>query len=96
MNHNPVKPSTDTKVLSDILEAINDEYTTITCYELLADQAPNGEIKKQILEIRSDEIRHYETFWHLYHSLTGKEASPKITKECPSDYKKWCVCCISR
>ena len=87
MNQDSVKPTTDSKVLSNILKAINDEYTTISCYELLADQAPNDEIKKQILEIRKDEIRHYETFWHLYHSLTGKEASPKIIKECPADYK---------
>lgn len=82
MNHDPVKSSTDAKVLEDILKAINDEYTTISCYELLANQAPNTDIKNQILE-----IRHYETFWYLYYSLTGKQASPKIVKQCPPDYK---------
>lgn len=87
MNQGTMKPTTSRDVLNDILDAINDEYTTISCYELLANQAPNAEIKKQILEIRDDEIRHYETFWHLYFSLTGKQASPKITKQCPTDYK---------
>lgn len=87
MNQDSVKASADAEVLNDILKAINDEYTTIACYELLAEQAPNTEIKNQILEIRKDEIRHYESFWHLYFSLTGKQSSPEITKQCPSDYK---------
>ena len=75
------------EVLNNILKAINGEYTAIACYELLANQAPNAEIKNRILEIRNDEIRHYETFWHLYISLTGKQATPQITKQCPADYK---------
>ena len=74
VNQNSVQPSTNMEVLNDILKAINGEYTAIACYELLANQAPNAEIKNRILEIRNDEIRHYETFWHLYISLTGKQA----------------------
>lgn len=69
------------------MKAINNEYTTVSCYELLANQAPNAETKKRILEIRNDEIRHYETFWQLYFSLTGKQVSPQITKQCPGDFK---------
>ena len=69
------------------MKAINGEYTAIACYELLANQAPNAEIKNRILEIRNDEIRHYETFWHIYISLTGKQPTPQITKQCPADYK---------
>nr|WP_285852029.1 ferritin-like domain-containing protein [Sporosarcina luteola] len=69
------------------MRAIDGEYTAIACYELLANQAENDEIKKRILEIRNDEIRHYETFWYLYISLTGNQPSPKMTKECPADYR---------
>lgn len=79
--------STDTKILDDIAKAIDGEYTAIACYEILANQAPNDEIKNRILEIRKDEIRHYETFWYLYLSLTDKKPTPKITKQCPADYK---------
>lgn len=86
MNQNPVKHSTSTEVLNDILKAIDGEFTAIGCYELLANQARSNEIKKRILEIRDDEIRHYETFWHLYISLTGKQPSPKFTSQCPADY----------
>ena len=87
MNQSSVQQSTDTEVLNNIAKAINGEYTAISCYGLLANQAPNAEIKNRILEIRKDEIRHYETFWHLYFSLTGKQPSPQITKQCPTDYK---------
>ncbi len=82
-----MQPSTSTEVLNDILKAINGEYTAIACYELLASQAPNDETKKRILEIRNDEIRHYETFWYLYISLTGKQPTPQIIHQCPADYK---------
>ncbi len=86
MTQNPMQTSTNTEVFNDILKAINGEYTAISCYELLANQAPNDETKKRILEIRNDEIRHYETFWYLYISLTGKQPSPKIIRQCPADY----------
>ncbi|QNK90357.1 ferritin-like domain-containing protein [Sporosarcina sp. resist] len=87
MNQSSMQSSPNKEVLNDISKAINGEYTAIYCYELLANQAPNNEIKKRILEISSDEIRHYETFWHLYISLTGKKTSPQITKQCPADYR---------
>ncbi|MFC5602514.1 ferritin-like domain-containing protein [Sporosarcina koreensis] len=87
MVQNPMQTSTSTEVLNDMLKAIDGEYTAISCYELLANQAPNDEIKKRILEIRNDEIRHYETFWYLYISLTGKQPTPKMTKQCPTNYK---------
>ena len=87
MNQNSMQPSANMKVLNDMLKVINDEYTAIACYELLANQAHNAEIKKRILEIRNDEIRHYQTFWNLYISLTGKQPTPQLTKQCPADYK---------
>jgi rubrerythrin len=86
LTQNPTQFSTSTEVLNDILKAINGEYTAISCYELLANQAPNAEMKDRILEIRNDEIRHYETFWYLYISLTGNQPSPQITKQCPADF----------
>lgn len=82
MNQNSVQPSSNMEVLNDILKAINGEYTAISCYEILVTQASNTEIKNRILEIRND-----ETFWHPYFSLTRKQASPQITKQCPTDYK---------
>ena len=87
MNQSSMKPSTSTEVSEDIAKAINGEYTAIACYELLANQAPNDDIKNRILDIRNDEIRHYETFWYLYISLTGKEPTPTLTRTCPADYK---------
>lgn len=87
MNQSSVQSSPITEFFNDISNAINVEYTAINCYELLANQAPNDEIKKRILEIRSDEIRHYETFWYLYISLTGKQSFLQITKQCPADYR---------
>ncbi|MCM3756519.1 ferritin-like domain-containing protein [Sporosarcina aquimarina] len=87
MNKSTTETSIDTKVLDDILKAIDSEYTAIACYELLASQAPNEEKKKRILEIRNDEMRHYETFWYLYYSLTDKEPNPKVTKQCANNYK---------
>ncbi|MDW0117519.1 ferritin-like domain-containing protein [Sporosarcina thermotolerans] len=87
MNQSSMQTSTSTEVLNEILKAIDGEYTAIACYELLANQAPNDEMKKRILEIRNDEIRHYTTFWYLYISLTGKQPSPKMTRQCPSDFK---------
>jgi len=80
VNHNSIQPITNIGMINDISKAINGEYTAIYCYELLANQAPNDEIKNRILEIRNDEIRHYETFWYLYISLTGKQPTPQITK----------------
>ena len=53
VNQNSVQPFTNMNVLNNILKAINGEYA-IACYELLADQAPNAEIKIRIVEIRNE------------------------------------------
>lgn len=74
------------QTIKNLMDAINGEYSAIYCYELLANQAPNDEIKNQILEIRKDEIRHYETFWNHYVSLTGQTMQPQITETCPGNY----------
>lgn len=72
--------------IADITKAINGEYSAIICYEQLARLAPNEEARKQILEIRQDEIRHYQSFTHIYTSLTGKPFTPQIIEQCEDNY----------
>jgi len=77
---------TDTQLIADVAQAINGEYSAIACYEQLARLAPNEETRNRILEIRSDEIRHYHTFSQIYHALTGRQPTPQINEGCPSAY----------
>ncbi|GAA0133481.1 ferritin-like domain-containing protein [Paenibacillus sp. YSY-4.3] len=77
---------TDTGLIADIERAINGEYSAIACYEQLAGMAPNEEERNRILEIRKDEIRHFQTFSQIYTSLTGRRPVPHITEKCPSEY----------
>lgn len=81
------QPSTNMKIVSDISKAINGEYHAIHCYEQLANQAPNLEIKNRILEIRNDEIRHYHLISHIYTSHTGKQPSPQLTEPCADNFR---------
>ena len=67
-------------------QAIHGEYSAIHCYEQLAKKAPNNEERKQILEIRRDESKHFQTFTKIYVQLTGKKPIPKLTERCPTDY----------
>lgn len=76
-----------TKIIANIAKAINDEYSTIYCYEQLANQAPNLETKNRILEIRNDEIRHYYLFSNIYTSITGRKPSPQITEQCADNFQ---------
>lgn len=87
MNHSSMQSSANMEILNDLSKAINGECHAIYCYELLANQAPNSWVKNRILEIRNDEIRHYQTFAQIYSSLTGNQPSPQITQPCPNDYK---------
>ncbi|HWI55284.1 MAG TPA: ferritin-like domain-containing protein, partial [Desulfobacteria bacterium] len=43
--------------------------------------------RKQILEIRKDEIRHYQVFCQIYFAMTGAQPSPQMTETCPKGYK---------
>lgn len=74
------------KLISDIEKAINGEYSAINCYAKLANLTSNENERKQILEIRQDEIRHFQQFGQIYVNLTGKQPQPKITEECPDVY----------
>jgi len=76
----------DQQLLNDLTQSINGEYSAIHCYEQLAKKAPNEEERKQILEIRDDEMKHFHTFSNLYVQLTGKKPVPKIIESCPRDY----------
>ncbi|MGG1601088.1 ferritin family protein [Paenibacillus naphthalenovorans] len=76
----------DTSLITDIAKAINGEYSAIACYEQLARMARNEEERKQILEIRNDEIKHFHTFSKIYTSLTGRQPTPQIIEQCPSEY----------
>lgn len=55
---------------NDLNKAITGEYEAIHVYKQLAEMAPSQAIKDQILEIRQDEIRHFETFSHIFTMLT--------------------------
>ncbi|OYD07298.1 rubrerythrin family protein [Paludifilum halophilum] len=73
--------------MRDIARAISGQYNAITCYEKLIRLSPKEDERKQIMEIRQDEINHYHEFTRIYVRLTGQ--SPRIKKEeCPDDYKK--------
>lgn len=87
MNYQSGQQGTDSRLIANIIKAINGEYTAIYCYEQLANQTQNSDVKKQILEIRNDEIRHYHGFAEIYTSLTGYQPSPKLTNQCPPDFR---------
>lgn len=76
----------DAALIDDIAKAINGEFSAIACYEQLAKLAPNEEQRNQILEIRNDEIHHYQIFSHIYTSLTGRQPTPQIVEPCPAEY----------
>ncbi|MGE7781185.1 ferritin-like domain-containing protein [Peribacillus sp. NPDC097264] len=68
-------------------QTINGEYSAILCYEKLARMAPNETERKQILEIREDEMKHFQVFSQIYINLTGYQPTPKVTETCPDSYK---------
>ncbi|PZD95127.1 rubrerythrin family protein [Paenibacillus sambharensis] len=78
--------SSDRQLVDDIAKAINGEHSAITCYEQLANLAPNEDVRKQIQEIRQDEIRHYQTFSQIYVNLTGSQHMPQMSEQCEGSY----------
>lgn len=74
------------KLIANIEKAINGEFSAINCYEQLAKMAGNEQERKQILEIRNDEKKHFKEFTQLYVNLTGMHPQPKITEECPKQH----------
>jgi rubrerythrin len=74
------------KFIRDIEQAINGQYSAIQCYAKLAEMAPTDKERKQILEIRNDEIKHYQQFTQIYVNLTGMQPNAKMMEECPDTY----------
>ncbi|MDI3409640.1 ferritin-like domain-containing protein [Bacillus sonorensis] len=86
--YNPAFPARqNSRLIKDIGKAINGEHSAVICYQKLAQMAANPEIKKQILEIRQDEIRHFNTFLAFYTSLVDRKPDIKITEPCPAQYQ---------
>jgi rubrerythrin len=52
----------DPVLIQDIAKAISGQYNAIACYEKLARLTPTEEERRQIMEIRQDEISHYREF----------------------------------
>jgi rubrerythrin len=75
-------------LIADIEKAINGEFAAIACYEQLAKTAPDEETRNRILDIRKDEIRHFQVFSKIFKTLTGRKPSaPAIAEPCPSAYR---------
>lgn len=74
------------KLIGEVERAINGEYSAIDCYAKLANLASNKEERNRILEIRQDEIKHYQHLVEIYRRLTGQPPQPKIIEECPGNY----------
>ena len=74
------------KLISNIEKAINGEYSAIHCYTKLAELASSEGVRKQILEIRQDEVKHFQQFVQIYGSLTGRQPEPTISEKCPNTY----------
>jgi rubrerythrin len=85
-NYNDALNRQATKLVSDIEKAINGEYSAINCYAKLARLTSNEKEKNRILEIRADEIKHFQLFGQIYTSLTGRQHQAKVTEECPDVY----------
>lgn len=81
------RPAGDIGLINEIAKAINGEYSAITCYEQLSRLATGEEERNRIMEIRSDEIRHYRTFSQIYMQLTGRQPKPQIVEPCPNEYR---------
>jgi len=79
--------SSNQSLLDDIAKAINGQYNAIACYARLAQLAPSEKVRERILEIREDEIRHYQRFSQIYHHISGRQPTPQLSDECPSTYK---------
>jgi len=74
------------KLVSDLIKAINGEYSATQCYARLAAMAPNAEQRDRINEILDDEEKHLRQFTQIYTTLTGKRPRPQIIEECGDTY----------
>jgi rubrerythrin len=86
--HTNFRNTFDVNLINDIQKAINGEYGAIECYDKLSKMAKTQVEKDQILEIRQDEIRHFEEFSRIYRDLTGRQPVAEIIEKCPDQYKE--------
>jgi len=86
-HYDQARSAARTQLVRDLMTSLNGEYHAITCYEKLAALAPTEEVNKKILEIRQDEIRHFQHFSHLYTRLTGCLPAPKLSEACATEYR---------
>ncbi|MDR6224103.1 ferritin-like domain-containing protein [Desmospora profundinema] len=86
--HSILQRKRDIGLADKIAKAIDGQYSAIACYGYLASIAPTEEERKQILEIRQDEVRHYQAFSAIYMRLTGRQHHPSITEPCPQQYRE--------
>ena len=70
------------KLVSDLIKAINGEYSATQCYAKLVGMTQSAEQRDQINEILEDEKKHLRQFTQIYISLTGKQPQPQMTEEC--------------
>ena len=87
-SHYFLQAPADMALINDIVKAINGEYSAIACYDALSKLAPTEEDRKRILEIRNDEIRHYQVFTHIYTMLTRRQPNPKMIEQCANAYNE--------
>lgn len=86
--HTYLRNTFDVSLITDIQKAINGEYGAIECYEQLSRMAKSQVEKDQILEIRQDEIRHFEEFSRIYRELTGRQPVAENIEKCPDQYQE--------
>lgn len=86
MQNSTHQPMTSPNIILDLTKALNGEFHAIHCYEQLASQAPNANIKNRILEIRKEEMRHFHMFSTIYTSLTGMQFQPQLTEPCAANF----------
>ncbi|MEY8738395.1 ferritin family protein [Bacillales bacterium AN1005] len=75
-------------VILDITEAINVEFSAISCYQFLGRIASSFKEKTIFEEIIKDEKRHLKLFQSIFVNLTGSQYRPIKTKEFPKTYKE--------
>lgn len=82
--HSPLSPP----LYNDLIKAITGEYEAIHIYKQLAEMATSQAIKDQILEIRQDEIRHFETFSQIFTMLTHTNPRLPTTISYPKSFQE--------
>lgn len=78
----------DPGLIADLEQTLRDEHQAIHCYAKLAQAAPDREQKNDILEIREDEIGHFQTFAQIYKNLIGRTFAPSASDVCFADYRE--------